>query len=38
MGFALHVVSIEGRRYLVGSAGNCILLLASLPHGPREGV
>lgn len=35
---ALHVVSIEGRRYLVGSAGNCIALLASLPRGPHDGV
>jgi len=33
---ALHVVSIEGRRYLVGSAGNCIALLASLPHARHE--
>jgi len=27
----LHVVSIEGRRYLVGSAGSAVALLASLP-------
>jgi flagellar biogenesis protein FliO len=34
---ALHVVGIEGRRYLVGSASNCIVLLASLPNDPHEG-
>ncbi len=34
---ALHVVNIEGRRYLIGSAGNCIALLASLSD-PQEGV
>ncbi len=28
---ALHVAAIEGRRYLVGTAGNCIALLAELP-------
>ena len=27
----LHVVSIEGRRYLVGSAGSAVTLLATLP-------
>ena len=29
---ALHVVSIEGRRYLVGSSGNAVALLAILPR------
>ncbi|HEX5273830.1 MAG TPA: flagellar biosynthetic protein FliO [Candidatus Rubrimentiphilum sp.] len=33
---ALHVAGIEGRRYLVGTAGNCVALLAELPGTSGE--
>jgi flagellar biogenesis protein FliO len=33
---ALHVAGIEGRRYLVGTAGSCVALLAELPDEPDE--
>ncbi len=31
---ALHVAGVEGRRYLVGTASNCVALLAELPDAP----
>jgi flagellar biogenesis protein FliO len=33
---ALHVAGIEGHRYLVGTAGSCVTLLAELPCEPDE--
>jgi flagellar biogenesis protein FliO len=33
---ALHVAGIQGRRYLVGTAGSCVALLAELPGEPGE--
>jgi len=33
---ALHVAGVEGRRYLVGTAGNSVALLAELPREPGE--
>lgn len=34
---ALHVAGIDGRRYLVGTAGSCVRLLAELPCEPAAG-
>jgi len=33
---ALHVAGVEGRRYLVGTAGNSVALLAELPGEPGD--
>jgi len=33
---ALHVAGVEGRRYLVGTAGNCVAFLAELPCDSGE--
>ncbi len=34
---SLHVAGVEGRRYLLGTAGNCVTVLAELPGEPGEG-
>ena len=33
---ALHVAGVEGNRYLIGTADNCVALLAELPREPGE--